>query len=218
MQTPPRIKVCCIADPEEAALAVQLGASALGLVSHMPSGPGVIDEEQIAAIVDTVPPAVSTFLLTSLTKPQAIVEQVRRCRVNTVQLVDTLGDDDLKAVRDALSGVTVVQVIHVTGSIAVKQAQAVQHVHGLLLDSGDPSKPVKVLGGTGQVHDWSLSRKIVASVQLPVFLAGGLRSDNVREALRTVGPYGVDVCSGVRSQGKLDRTRLSAFIDAVHRG
>ena len=212
----PRVKICCIASREEAALAVAAGASALGLVSEMPSGPGVISEAAIRAIACTVPPGVASFLLTSQTRADAIAEQVRRAGVNTVQLCDELRDDAYAALRAALPGVGIVQVIHVTGPESVDEALRVApHVDALLLDSGNPSLPVKQLGGTGRRHDWRVSREIRERVPVPVYLAGGLVPDNVREAIETVGPFGLDVCSGVRSEGELDGDKLAAFMAAA---
>ena len=213
---PTRIKICCITTPEEAALAVRHGAAALGLVSSMPSGPGVISEEQIAAIAARVPPGVATFLLTSRTTAVEILAQQRLCGVNTLQLVDRIAPGAHATLRSVLPGIKRVQVIHVGGEESVEEARAVApEVDALLLDSGDPSLPVKELGGTGRTHDWSVSRRIVAAVPVPVYLAGGLTPDNVGEAIRQVRPFGVDVCSGVRSGGRLDEARLAAFTAAV---
>lgn len=212
----PRFKICCIASVDEARLAVACGASAVGLVSDMPSGPGVIDEDTIAAIAATVPPGVGSFLLTSLQDAGAIVAQQRRCRVNTVQLCDRPRPGAYGELRRALAGVALVQAVHVTGEGALAEAlEAAPHVDAILLDSGDPSRPVKELGGTGRTHDWSLSRRIRATVSVPVFLAGGLRPQNVAEAIRTVEPFAVDVCSGVRTDGRLDEAKLRAFAAAV---
>jgi phosphoribosylanthranilate isomerase len=213
---PVRIKVCCITTPEEAALAVHLGAAALGLVSAMPSGPGVIPEVQIAAIAARVPPGVATFLLTSRTTAMEILTQHRCCGTNTLQLVDRVDPGVRATLREVLPGIKLVQVVHVTGEASVDEArQAAAGVDALLLDSGNPALPVKELGGTGRTHDWSLSRRIVASVPVPVYLAGGLTPANVGEAVRRVRPFGVDVCSGVRAGGRLDEARLAAFIAAV---
>ena len=211
-----RIKICCIGSIEEARLAVRYGAAALGLVSAMPSGPGVIGEDLIAEIAAIIPPGVASFLLTSRQSVGAIIEQQRRLRVNTLQLVDELTDGTYADLRAALPGVGLVQVIHVTGEEALDRALAVApHVDALLLDSGNPNLRVKELGGTGRRHDWQISRRIVEAVVVPVFLAGGLRPDNVAEAISTVRPYGVDVCSGVRSAGHLDEEKLAAFVAAV---
>ncbi len=217
--TRPRVKICCISSVAEARLAVAHGASALGLVSNMPSGPGVIPEQRIAEIAATVPPGIASFLLTSHTAAGAIVDQQRRCRVNTIQLCDALDDDAYRELHEALPGIALVQVVHVTGEDAADQARAVApHIDGILLDSGDPSLPVKELGGTGRVHDWDISRRIVESVDVPVFLAGGLSANNVAEAIRRVRPFAVDLCTGVRVDGHLDAVKLGAFFGAVANG
>ena len=212
----PRVKICCIASVDEAALAVQCGASALGLVSHMPSGPGVISDERIAEIAATVPPAIGTFLLTSRQRVADIVEQQRFCRTNTIQICDHLAFGTHRDLKDALPGISIVQVIHVTGPESVEQAaQVAPHVDAILLDSGNQKLAVKVLGGTGRTHDWSLSRTIRERIGIPLFLAGGLTPENVGQAMEGVGPFGLDVCSGVRTDGRLDATKLKRFFSAV---
>jgi len=209
----PRIKVCCISSVAEAELAISCGASALGLVSSMPSGPGVIPEELIAEITASVPPGVATFLLTSAQDVEVIVDQQRRCGVNTIQLCDELTVDELVSLRRALPGVHVVQVVHVVDETAIEQAIASSEAaHALLLDSGNPQKPIKELGGTGRAHDWSISRRVCDAVDIPVFLAGGLNPDNIGDAVRRVRPYGVDVCSGLRSNGHLSSNKLISFV------
>jgi phosphoribosylanthranilate isomerase len=212
----PRVKVCCIASPEEAWTAIRLGASALGLVSHMPSGPGVIDDETIAAVAAVVPPGVSAFLLTSEQEVEALADQQRRLRVGTLQLCDWLGRERLQHLRAALPGVKLVQVIHVRGEVSLKEAEeAGACADALLLDSGNPELAVKQLGGTGRRHDWAISRRIREEAPVPLFLAGGLTADNARAAIEEVGPYGLDVCSGVRTGGSLDASRLAAFMAAA---
>jgi phosphoribosylanthranilate isomerase len=213
---PPRVKVCCIASEEEAALAVRMGASALGLVSGMPSGPGPIPESRIRNIADTVPPGVATFLLTCETTAEPIIAQQRFCRTTTIQLVDKVEPGVHARLRDSLPGISIVQVIHVRDEGALMQAVALAPVvDALLLDSGNPSLSTKELGGTGRVHDWVVSRRIRDSVDVPIFLAGGLNPDNVGKAITQVAPFGVDVCSGLRTNGKLDEARLVAFMRAV---
>lgn len=212
----PAVKICCIASPDEAALAIRHGARALGLVSAMPSGPGIIDEGTIAMIAGSVPPGIDTFLLTSLTEPGGIVAQHRRCRTTTLQLCDRVAPDVPGHLRRQLPGVRIVQVVHVTGPDSVAEAEAAASgVDALLLDSGNPSLAVKELGGTGRVHDWTLSRQIVARVACPVFLAGGLNPTNVARAVDAVRPAGLDLCSGVRVDGRLDEARLAAFFAAL---
>jgi len=213
----PRVKICCIKSPLEARLAIAHGASALGLVSSMPSGPGVIDEAAIARITAVVPPPIATFLLTSLRDADDIIAQQRRCRTNTLQLCDYVELSVYVQLREALPGIALVQVIHVTGEESVLHAQKVaEHVDALLLDSGNPTLAVKELGGTGRVHDWSLSRRIRDAVNKPIFLAGGLRSANVREAIAAVQSFGLDLCSSVRTNDVLDEQKLRSFFEAVN--
>lgn len=212
----PRVKVCCIASVDEMRLAVECGASAVGLVSAMPSGPGVIDEELIASIAARVPPAVATFLLTCRQDADSIVEQQRRCRVNTLQLCDRVERGVYAELRARLPGVSIVQVVHVGGEESFDEALSVApHADALLLDSGNQSLAVKELGGTGRTHDWRVSRSIVEASPVPVFLAGGLKSENVAEAVESVRPFGLDVCSGVRTEGRLDAEKLKRFFDHI---
>lgn len=198
-------------------MAINHGASAIGLVSAMPSGPGPIAEGLIADIASKIPPGVATFLLTCKQEVEAIIDQQRRLRVNTIQICDRIEAGSYEKLRQALPGVSLVQVIHVTGRESVSEAVSVAPlVDAILLDSGNQSLPIKELGGTGRTHDWSVSREIRESVSVPIFLAGGLRSDNVRQAIDAVRPFGVDVCSGVRTNGALDEPKLSAFFAQVH--
>ena len=210
-----RIKICCITSPEEAHLAIQAGADALGFVTAMPSGPGVVDETIIRKIVDLLPPNVESFLLTSRQDMLGILEQAFRCRPTAIQLCEPLPSRTYTELRDALPGNRLVQVVHVAGEEAVAEAQdAARYADALLLDTGTKNGPVRELGGTGRVHDWAISARIREAVKLPVYLAGGLNAENVAEAIRTVRPYGVDLCNGVRTDGLLDAAKLRSFIKA----
>jgi phosphoribosylanthranilate isomerase len=212
----PFVKVCCIADLGEARLAIGAGASAIGLVSAMPSGPGPIPEAAITTIAAAVPRPTETFLLTCLLDAEEIAAQQRRCGTTAVQLVDAVAEPELRRLRHLLPATRLVQVIHVTGSESFDEARAVApFVDTLLLDSGNPRLAVKELGGTGRVHDWNTSRRIVERVEIPVLLAGGLNPGNAREAFESVQPAGLDVCSGLRPNGRLDADRLRGFFNAL---
>jgi len=211
-----RIKVCCISSPEEARIAIEAGAHALGLVSAMPSGPGPIDEVLIGQIASAVPPGVDTFLLTCKTDAASIIDQLRRTRCRTIQLVDEVEPGTHEAIRRELPNVRIVQVIHVQDHGAIEESQAVQdEVDAILLDSGRPKAAIKELGGTGRTHDWEISARLRDAVRVPVYLAGGLNPSNAAEAIRAVQPFGLDLCSGVRSNGRLDPVKLRSFFDAV---
>ena len=213
----PKVKICCIASVEEAQRAIQSGASALGLVSAMPSGPGPISEELISEIVQHIPKDISSFLLTSKQDADSIITQQRTTKANTLQLVDSVSPEVYTTLRKELPGVSIVQVIHVMDASSVEESKLVApFVDMILLDSGNPTLAVKELGGTGRKHDWNLSKQIVQSVNVPVFLAGGLNAENVREAIEFVQPYGLDLCSGVRTNGKLDEIKLKRFFEAIN--
>ena len=211
-----RFKVCCIRSIEEAALALRHGAAALGLVSAMPSGPGVIADDVIRQIALWAPPSTRTFLLTARTDADDIARQVRDSKTNTVQLVDSVPLPSLAKLRRLLPDVRLVQVVHVRGETSVQEAlQIAPLVDELLLDSGNPSLAVKELGGTGRLHDWNLSRRIVELAGVPVWLAGGLNTANARRAIEAVRPHGLDVCTGLRLNGALDVSLLEEFARAV---
>jgi phosphoribosylanthranilate isomerase len=211
-----RFKICCIASLAEMRLAVDAGASAVGLVSAMPSGPGVIAEETIQSVAHAVPPGVASFLLTSLTDADEIIAQHRRCGTGVIQLCDRLARGTHACLRAALAGIRLVQVVHVRGAGSLTEAlEAAHDADALLLDSGRPDLAVKELGGTGRTHDWSVSRAIRDASPVPVYLAGGLTAENVADAVRAVRPFAVDVCGGVRTAGALDSAKLARFAVAI---
>lgn len=212
----PRIKICCISSSEEARIAIESGASAVGLVGAMPSGPGVISDELILQIAKTVPPPIGTFLLTSETSVHEIIRHHKRTLTNTIQLVDALKTGTYSDLRNSIPGIKLVQVIHVINEQSVYEAiQISGQVDAILLDSGNPNLQIKELGGTGRTHNWKLSRKIRDSISTPVILAGGLNPENIRQAIEEVQPFGIDLCSGVRTNGKLDKEKLTRFFHEI---
>jgi phosphoribosylanthranilate isomerase len=211
------VKVCCIQSAAEVRMALEAGATHVGLVASMPSGPGPLPDEEIAGIAADAPADVTTVLLTSRTRAADIAAHVVATGVDAVQIVREVPAAVRHAVRQALPGIRIFQVVHVEGPEALAQArEAAEGSDTLLLDSGRPSRAVAELGGTGRTHDWSVSAGIVRRSPLPVFLAGGLNPENVAGALREVGPAGVDLCSGIRDEeGRLEPGRLAAFMQAV---
>jgi phosphoribosylanthranilate isomerase len=212
----PRIKICCISTIEEAKLAIGYGASAIGLVARMPSGPGPIPDELIRQIALTVPPPIATFLLTSERSVTGIIKHHRRTNTNTIQIVDSLINGTFGQLKVALPSVKIVQVIHVMDESSVDEAIEIsESVDAILLDSGNPKLKVKELGGTGRIHNWKLSRQIRENSKCPVFLAGGLTPENVRQAIEEVQPFAIDVCNGVRTNGILDKHKLEKFFQCA---
>jgi phosphoribosylanthranilate isomerase len=212
----PRVKICCISSIDEADIAIRNGADALGLVADMPSGPGVIPEELIYEIARFTPPAITSVLLTSQQSSDKIISQHSRCQTNAIQLCDHLVSGSYADLRQELPGISLIQVIHVSGEESVEEALNIEsEVDAILLDSGSKNTVIKELGGTGRSHDWTISKQICRNVSIPVFLAGGLNPENILEAISVVQPFTVDVCSGVRTNGLLDEEKVADFISRV---
>lgn len=210
------IKICCISSVQEANLAIDAGASAIGLVGNMPSGPGIISDELIAEISLSVPKHIETFLLTSETKVDEIIKHYSKVKTTTIQLVDALTEGTHAQLKAELPNVKIVQVLHVLNEKSIEEAMEISSkVDIILLDSGNPNLATKELGGTGRVHNWEISKQIVENVNVPVFLAGGLNPLNAKNAIAQVGAFGLDLCSGVRTNGKLDLQKLNAFFSAI---
>lgn len=208
----PAVKICCISSTKEAKMAIDHGASAIGLVSHMPSGPGILNDDQIHTILKSINQDISTFLLTSETSAERIIQQSNLFKTDTIQFVDTIEEDVLKHIKKALPDVNLIQVIHVIDESSIEKAIAIsKFVDAILLDSGNPKARIKILGGTGQRHNWNISRVIREEIDKPLWLAGGINSSNIQEAIKVVQPYGIDLCSGVRTNQKLDPDKLKAF-------
>ena len=212
----PRIKICCISSEAEAKMAIQFGASALGLVAKMPSGPGIISDELIKTIARSIPPSIGSFMLSSETSADAIIGHHHRTLTNTIQIVDALKEGSYDHLKASLPAIKIVQVLHVIDESSIEEAlQIAEAVDAILLDSGNPNLAIKELGGTGRVHNWAISRKIVEASKVPVFLAGGLTAANVQRAIEEVQPFGLDLCSGVRTHQNLDPYKLEQFFEAV---
>lgn len=212
----PKVKICCISSIQEAQIAIECGASVLGLVGPMPSGPGIIDDKLIASIAKTIPTDIETFLLTSETNAEKIIAHHNLVNTTSIQLVDELPLRDYEQIRQQLPTIKLIQVIHVIDENSVTQAIEIsEYVDVILLDSGNPNLAVKELGGTGRTHNWNLSKKIRDGIKIPLFLAGGLNQQNVKQAIDFVQPYGIDLCSSVRTNDKLDRQKLINFFKAI---
>ena len=211
-----KVKICCISSIEEARLAVAYGASAIGLVGRMPSGPGIITDELIHSIAKAVLPPIDSFLLTSETTAEAIIEHHNKVNTTTIQIVDALSGREYHKIREAIPNVQLVQVIHVLDEGSIKEAIEIsEFVDAILLDSGNPNLTTKVLGGTGKTHNWDLSKKIRENISIPTYLAGGINKDNIRKAVDHVQPSFIDLCSSVRTNGQLDERKLEELFKAL---
>lgn len=195
-------------------MALENGADFIGLVGPMPSGPGILSLDEISQIVRAIPAEATTVLLTSSSDVSAIIADYNQVKTKAIQLVRELSVSELTAVRTALPDVMLLAVVHVENASAIERAKSYEDsADYILLDSGKPT--AGILGGTGNTHDWSVSKRIVEEVKIPVLLAGGLNAENVKDALEGVNPHGVDLCSGVRTNGHLDPEKLRDFVSQL---
>ena len=210
----PRIKICCMASPEEAHICAAAGADLVGLVGPMPSGAGIVSPDTCREIAKAAPAWVTPVLLTSSETAEAIAADIRHAGVRAVQLVRHVEPEVHATLAEDLPGVRRFQVIHVEGHDALDLIAHYPLADAFLLDSGRPSQAE--LGGTGRTHDWAVSADFVRQSPVPVFLAGGLTPRNAAEAIAQVRPFGLDICSGVRTpDDRLDPEKLHAFMAAI---
>ena len=210
-----KVKICGITNREDALAAIAFGADAVGfLVGQVhPTKSVFISAEAAGQIVAGIPPLCSTVLVTHLARPAEVLRAATAARVTTIQLHGDTDPGEANGIRMQLPNVKLYKAVHVLGETAIGEAQKlVGKVDGIILDTA--IQETGQVGGTGQPHDWRVSRIIVQSIELPIILAGGLTPDNVREAIRLVQPYAVDVNSGVsHPDGTKDRRRLKRFIE-----
>jgi phosphoribosylanthranilate isomerase len=199
-----RVKVCGITRLEDALLAAELGATALGFV-FWPDSPRFIDATRAAAIAEQVPETVSTVGV-FVDQPLADVQHIAAAvGLSSVQLH---GRETLEYARGFLQ--PVIKAVAVAEGFVPESLDAIPGEITVLLDAHDPVRR----GGTGRTIDWSVAS--VAAARRPVFLSGGLTPENVSEAIAQVRPYAVDLSSGVESSpGVKDPLRLRALFDAV---
>jgi len=211
---PPFIKVCGIRSVEEAAGAVDAGATAIGvLVGVAESVPDRVTPDVGKKIAASVPGGVTTVMVTHLTDPEEVADIAGYMKVRAVQVHGDMDVRGLRTLRSLLPGVLIIKTIHVTGDEAAFRARDYAAAADmLLLDTAAGGK----IGGTGVTHDWSVSAEIVESSRVPVILAGGLNPENVAAAIEKVKPDGVDANSGLEHEdGSKDFEKIKAFVAAA---
>jgi phosphoribosylanthranilate isomerase len=215
-----KVKICGITNIEDAMQAISFGADALGFqVGMRHKTEDEISPEEAKAIVASLPPFVSYVMVTHLLDAKTIISLLKLIpRITTVQLhEDDIDLKEISAIREKIPSVRIIKAIHVVVDGSESPLQKLHNYDGiadaLILDSVNMKEDR--IGGTGMTHDWTLSKKMVDSSHLPVFLAGGLTQDNVQYAIRSVGPYAVDVNSGVKismTSRRKDPVKVRDFI------
>jgi len=205
MERSMKVKICGITSFEDAIMALDAGADALGF-NFYPSSPRYIDPAAAQEIIRRLPPlAVTVGLFVNVDRPERVAEIAGTAKVQVLQLH---GDESPAYCRE-LSDWPLIKVLRI-GEDPVEENLDLYPVRAFLLDVKDE----RLFGGTGLSFDWNLAKGI--DRKRPVILAGGIRRENVRAAIETVRPYAIDLCSGVESRpGKKDPEKLRSFMDEV---
>jgi phosphoribosylanthranilate isomerase len=216
-----RVKICAVASPAEARAAAHAGADAVGIAGPMPPSAETrsaapIETDTARAVFATAPPGVQAWLVTAETHANGVLQHLAFLNAAVVQITRRIDPGDHALIRGAAPWVRIVQVVRMQDEAALELAKGyARTADALLLDSGKPDATIADIDAPPRAHDWSACRQIVSMVDKPVYLAGGLNEANVGEAIQAVRPFGVDLTGGVRTMGKLDARKLSAFFAAV---
>jgi len=202
-----KVKICGVRTAEDAVKCVEAGADAVGML--LAPSPRRITPVQAGEIVKILPPFVTPVIVMMPSSAGEAVEMARMVNPGAIQLQGDEPPEMLADIRRALPGIRLIKAVHVGGGDELEKARAYEQVaDAILLDTMSPNK-----GGSGQTHDWAVSRTIAASIKKPVVLAGGLGPGNVAAAVRAVKPYAVDVASGVEGEGRVkDMALIEKFI------
>lgn len=206
-----RVKICGITSFEEARMAIGCGADAVGfLVGLNYPTDDEIDAVAAKEIIASLPPFVSSVLVTHRKELDWVVDACQRVGCSTIQLHGDFALEQIPLLRAKLPYARIIKAVHVVDSNSATIAAAVApRVDAVLLDTRTETR----IGGTGVTHDWSISRRIAEEIGKPVILAGGLNPGNVREAILKVRPFAVDVNSGVENpDGSKSLDKIKAFI------
>lgn len=201
-----RVKICGVTNGADRDAVVAAGADAVGVIHGVPvETPREVDEDTAQSLVAGVPPLVTSVLVTMPTTVQEAVKRVDEVEPDAVQVHDGLGPAELGALSRRVNQ----QIVAVVDAAAADIDDYADHADALLVDSVDEAGA----GGTGETHDWERTREVVASLDVPVILAGGLTPENVAEAVRTVEPFAVDTASGVEREGGVkDHDAVRQFV------
>lgn len=214
----PRVKICGMKTAGDIELAVSCGADAVGFITEVPvNTPRKLDSKTAAELVKQVPLFVDSVLVIMPADAREALELIEKTKPDVVQLHNALSAEETEIIRNNTS-----RKIIRTFTIPVESRKMPSDmmsqintmfesdlIDGILLDSGKAG----VSGGTGLVHDWSISKEVVENTEAPVILAGGLKPENVKNAVTQVRPFAVDTASGVETNGKKDPAKVCRFIE-----
>ena len=206
-----RVKICGITRKEDLAVAVDAGADAVGFLVGVPTSPRNLTLERAKMLLDLVPVFVDSVIVTA---PETVEDIVEICETLKPSVIQIHGKKNFVAsqVRKKVKNTCLVKTVYVKPDILKEEnIEELKQFDAVLLDSFTKNQ----YGGTGKTHDWTVSKQIKEAVApVPVILAGGLKPENVKEAILAVNPYAVDVASGVEaSPGIKDHNKIHAFVE-----
>jgi phosphoribosylanthranilate isomerase len=216
----PKVKICGMQCAEDIDMAVRFGADAVGFITDVPVQTSrKIDSDTASGLIRHVPLFVESVLVIMPYNTDHALELVRKTHPDSIQLHNDMGPEDIEIIRDGINGrQKIIKTFTVSAGARevmtaglIAQIDALSEtglIDGALLDSGKTG----MIGGTGITHDWSVSREIVENTDIPIILAGGLKPENVRDAVEQVRPFAVDTASGVETEGNKDPAKVCRFI------
>ena len=206
------VKICANKTIEEAQMCLNAGADVIGiLVGQEHSSTDFVNKETAKEICDYVNKRCNVSLVTHLTNADEIIELTKFIGNNIIQLHSNIEEREVKKIVNALPNIKLVRLIHIStdGQIATNISK-MKYADFYLLDSFNLK--TNQVGGTGFTHDWNKSRELITKLNKPTFLAGGLNPDNVKIAINQTNPYGVDVNSGCKVDGKKNAEKVLKFV------
>ncbi len=207
-----RVKICGLTSEDDLAAAVDAGADAVGIICDVPvDTPREVSSERAAELAAATPPFVTSVLVTMPDDPAAAIELVEEIEPDALQIHGGIRPGDLAYLRAKLD---VELLLAVDADDAATAETYDDVVDGLVVDTAGEDGG----GGTGRTHDWDRTRMAAADLESPLILAGGLTPENVGDAVETVGPFAVDVASGVEDRGGVkDVEAVRSFVDRAKR-
>jgi phosphoribosylanthranilate isomerase len=202
-----KVKICGIHSNDEAKKAIEYGADFLGLLIDIPETNLSLNPSEAKKIISYNNKG-KFIILTIEMKSKKLLSLVNDISPWGIQLLRPTNENVNFLSKN--SEVKIIPVVHITNKIDINQIESYNNADYILLDSRFGNH----LGGTGKVHDWSVSKKIVNNSKIPIFLAGGLNKDNVKEAIKLVNPFAIDAESSLRnSEGFRDFKKIKKFIN-----
>jgi len=202
-----RVKICGLKNKLDLEGALLAGADAVGFIVEIEQSRRCISAAAARELIEMVPVFVDSVAVIYPLDLDDALRLSEETGADLLQIHSRLSLEDLRRLRRQVEQ----KIIIACPEDADEAHRMAQVAHAILLDTCKDG----VLGGTGEIHDWNASARLVGELKVPVILAGGLTPDNVCQAVRTVRPHAVDVASGVEIDGRKDKSKMEQFVGQV---